>query len=143
MKKLLLIILLFIGGKSFGQYCDNSDVNKFIKHWIGKPYKLGGNSVAGIDCSNFVKKFYKEVCNLDIPKVCYQQWNITTRIVKSDLQIGDILFFNSSVSPSGWHCAIYIGNNKFVHAANKLQGVKINDLDEEYYKRHYKGAGRF
>jgi hypothetical protein len=79
-------------------------------------------------------------CN--IGTVAYKQWNETKRISKMNLEIGDIVFFRSSVSPSGWHCGIYIGDNKFVHASNRMEGVKISDLDEYYYKKNYKGAGR-
>ncbi|MEY4334591.1 MAG: hypothetical protein RLZZ196_3341 [Bacteroidota bacterium] len=145
MKKLIILIVLFISSStiSFAQYCENESVNRFIVEWIGKPYKLGGFSSSGIDCSGLVKKFYKDICEIDIPRVCYQQWNATTRILKSDLVIGDIVFFNSPVSPSGWHCGIYIGGNKFLHASNRIEGVKISSLDDDLYKKRYKGAGHF
>jgi len=142
MKKALLIVFLFCTTTSIAQYCKDSGVNKFVKEWIGKPYRLGGSTKAGIDCSNFTRTFYKVMYNSDIGSVAWKQWLQTNRISKTELQIGDILFFHSSVSPSGWHCGIYIGDNKFVHASNRMEGVKISDLDEYYYKKNYKGAGR-
>jgi len=142
MKKVLLILFTFCTITTFAQYCKDNEVNKFIKEWIGKPYRLGGSTKTGIDCSNFTRTFYKAIYNCEIGYVAYKQWNETKRIYKTDLQIGDILFFHSSVSPSGWHCGIYIGDNKFVHASNRMEGVKISDLDEYYYKKNYKGAGR-
>ena len=79
---------------------------------------------------------------MTLENVCYKQWNQTGRIKKDSLQTGDLLFFRSRQSPSGWHCAVYIGNTYFVHAANKYEGVKISSLSEPRYLRNYKGAGR-
>jgi cell wall-associated NlpC family hydrolase len=63
-------------------------------------------------------------------------------VSKASLEVDDIVFFSSKISPSGWHCGIYIGNNKFVHSSNRREGVKISDLSEYPYNRSYKGAGR-
>jgi lipoprotein Spr len=117
-------------------------MNGFIKEWIGKPYRLGGNTKKGIDCSQFSKRLYRDVFNLELAGVCYKQWNQTKRILRDSLTIGDILFFRSKSSPSGWHCGVYIGERKFVHAANRLEGVKISSIDELKYVKKYRGAGR-
>jgi cell wall-associated NlpC family hydrolase len=84
-------------------------LNKFMQHWIGKPYKLGGKTERGIDCSQFNKRLYNDVYKLQIENVCYKQYNQTERVKKDSLQIGDLLFFRSRQSPSGWHCGTYIG----------------------------------
>ncbi len=117
-------------------------MDSFINEWIGKPYKFGGRTKNGIDCSQFAKRLYNDVYGLDLKGTCSRQWNQTKRILKSALEIGDIVFFRSRLSPSGWHCGIYIGENKFVHSANKLEGVKISSLSEDVYRKNYKGAGR-
>ena len=117
-------------------------LNNFVYHWLGKPYKLGGKTERGIDCSQFNKRLYNDVYKLQIENVCYKQYNQTERIKKDSLQIGDLLFFRSRQSPSGWHCATYIGETMFVHAANRYEGVKISSLNEPNYKKAYKGAGR-
>jgi len=59
-----------------------------------------------------------------------------------DLKVGDLIFFRSKASPSGWHCAVYIGETLFVHAANKYEGVKVSSLEDPRYKKNYRGAGR-
>jgi lipoprotein Spr len=120
----------------------NTTLNTFIWNWVGKPYRLGGQTERGIDCSNFNARLYKEIFQISIPNVCIKQWNVTERIKKDSLRVGDLLFFTSRESPSGWHCGTYIGNNLFVHAANRAEGVKISTLEEPKYKRRYKGAGR-
>ena len=109
---------------------------------MGTPYRFGGKTKRGIDCSQFSKRLYHDVYGLVLENVCWKQWEQTVRVTRDELKIGDIVFFRSKVSPSGWHCGIYIGDSKFVHAANRKEGVKISNLSEAYYKKHYKGAGR-
>lgn len=140
MKKILLVLLLSISNISFSQKVVTLD--EFIIEWKGVPYRLGGHSKTGIDCSQFTKRLYKDVYNKQLENVAWRQWNQTKRVSKANLEVGDIVFFNSNVSPSGWHCGIYIGNNKFVHSSNRREGVKISDLSEYPYNRSYKGVGR-
>lgn len=139
MKKILLVLFLSLSTLSQGQ---TKTLDSFINEWLGAPYRLGGNSKTGIDCSQFTKRLYKEVYSKQLENVAYKQWNQTKRILKASLEIGDIVFFSSRVSPSGWHCGIYIGRNKFVHASNRREGVIISDLSSYPYNRNYKGAGR-
>jgi lipoprotein Spr/probable lipoprotein NlpC len=66
----------------------------------------------------------------------------TDRIKRDSLKIGDIVFFRSRQSPTGWHCGLYLGDDTFAHAANKQEGVKISSLSEPRYNHNFKGAGR-
>lgn len=157
MKKSKLKLILVIGSLVFfttanaqvpldkfddGVFVEDSILNSFILKWLGKPYKLGGKTEKGIDCSQFTKRLYKDVYSLDLQNVAYKQWNQTTRIKRDSLQVGDLVFFRSRQSPSGWHCGAYIGNTYFVHAANKFEGVKVSSLKEPKYVKSYRGAGR-
>ena len=117
-------------------------LNKFMLHWIGKPYKLGGSTERGIDCSQFNKRLYKDVYNKQLGNVAYKQWEQTERLKKDSLQIGDLIFFRSKASPSGWHTGTYIGNTYFIHAANKYEGVRVSSLEEPRYKKAVRGYGR-
>ena len=150
---LILVVLLPIFGysqtkkelpalDSLPYLTSDTMLNNFMLHWLGKPYRLGGTNERGIDCSQFTKRLYKDLYNKQLANVAYKQWNQTQRIKKDSLLIGDIVFFRSRQSPSGWHCGIFIGETMFVHAANKYEGVKISSLLEPKYKRAYKGAGR-
>ena len=151
MKKLLLILLLFIGTNTYSQnqfadyvnYLQDSALNKFIKEWIGVPYKLGGTTKRGIDCSKLTQRLFKDVYNKTIPDVSWKQWNASKRVKRSELQLGDLVFFRSRRSPSGWHVGFYLGNNKFLQAPQKGDRVKISSLNEYPYNKSYKGAGRF
>jgi cell wall-associated NlpC family hydrolase len=151
----LIVILLLLTISAFSQnqfsdyvtYLENNSKNlkplhSFVMEWYGVKYKLGGSTKRGIDCSQFTKKLYSEVYGLKLSENCVKQWNQTKRIKKSNLITGDLVFFRSRQSPSGWHCGVYLGNDTFVHAANKDDGVKISSLSEPRYLRGYKGAGR-
>ena len=151
MKRVILILMFILVAKvSFGQvkqdsvirFTQDSILNEFVVKWMGKPYKLGGTTERGIDCSQFNKRLYKDVYGLNLENVCYKQWNQTQRIKIVDLQVGDLIFFRSKASPSGWHCAVYIGETLFVHAANRYEGVKVSSLEDPRYKKTYRGAGR-
>ena len=125
-----------------GVFTEDTTLNQFILKWLGKPYKLGGNTEKGIDCSQFNKRLYQDVYKLQLENVCYKQWNQTQRIRKDSLEAGDLVFFRSKASPSGWHCGCYIGNTYFVHSANRYEGVKISSLIEPRYNKSFKGGGR-
>jgi cell wall-associated NlpC family hydrolase len=151
MKRVILMVMIILAAKvSFGQvkqdsvirFAQDSVLNEFVVKWIGKPYKLGGTTEKGIDCSQFNKRLYRDVYGLNLENVCYKQWNQTQRIKIVDLKVGDLIFFRSKASPSGWHCAVYIGETLFVHAANKYEGVKVSSLEDPRYKKNYRGAGR-
>lgn len=142
MKKLVLLIFLIIPTLSSAQTQLDSTLNKFVTNWLGKPYKLGGNSEKGIDCSQFTKRLYSEVFNTILPNVSYLQWNFTIRVAKDAIQAGDILFFRSKASPTGWHCGIYLGNNQFVHASGRKDGVIISEFIGTPYQDKFRGAGR-
>ena len=143
-------MIILVAKVSFGQvkqdsvitFTTDTALNQFVVKWIGKPYKLGGTTERGIDCSQFNKRLYKDVYGLNLENVCYKQWNQTQRIKIANLVIGDLIFFRSKASPSGWHCAVYIGETLFVHAANRYEGVKISSMAEPNYKRAFRGAGR-
>jgi cell wall-associated NlpC family hydrolase len=60
----------------------------------------------------------------------------------NDLVIGDILFFSSKLSPSGWHCGVYIGYGEFIHASNYKEGVKISCIYDYPYNKTFKNGGR-
>jgi len=117
-------------------------LNNFMLKWIGKPYKLGGKTEKGIDCSQFNKRLYKDVYDKNLGEVAYKQWAQTVRIKKDSLQISDLIFFRSKSSPSGWHTGVFIGNTYFIHAANRFEGVKVSSLEEPRYKKAIRGYGR-
>ena len=144
MRLLFTILLVCLGFICHSQTIIlDTAINSFYQEWKDVPYRFGGNSRKGIDCSKFTKRFYKDVFEIEIPPTCRTQYQNGIVIDSNDLRIGDLVYFTSKVSPSGWHCGIYIGNDEFLHAANFRDGIKISCLFSPMYKRLLKGYRRF
>lgn len=107
--------------------------------WKGTPYRFGGNTMRGIDCSGFVKHMYTALFSLNVPRSSREFANVGHRIHKDELQPGDLIVFSRRTTPS--HVGIYIGNNKFIHSSRN-KGVSMADLDQRYWKRAYLMARR-
>ncbi len=140
MKTFILLLCLLFSIQSYGQY--NSMYSSFMEKWIGVPYKFGGNTMKGIDCSKLTQRFYKDVFNIIIPGTASKQYRFMDKIKIKDLIEGDVIFFKSTLSPSGWHCGIYLGNDQFLHAPRRGDRVKISSLDENNYRKNIIGGGR-
>jgi cell wall-associated NlpC family hydrolase len=110
--------------------------------FLGVPYKRGGNSAAtGFDCSGFVKATYEQTIGLILPRNASQQAAATEQIEKSDLQPGDLVFFNT-MRRAFSHVGIYIGDGKFIHAPKPGAQVRVDNLGQSYWSRHFDGARR-
>lgn len=110
-----------------------------IDEWYGTRYHMGGTTKQGVDCSAFVCAIYASVFSVTLPRTAKYQYRFSRRISRTELQEGDLLFFNTRGGIS--HVGIYLQNNKFVHASVAL-GVTISDMFEPYYLKHFIGAGR-
>jgi cell wall-associated NlpC family hydrolase len=120
-----------------------TDIQLFFKsyEWAGTRYRYGAAvKQKGTDCSGFVCSVYRDVYCIDLPRSSSGIWPKTTAVQKQDLREGDVVFFKIKKGKIS-HVGIYLGNNKFIHAA-VLGGVIINDLDEPYYKKYFYMGGR-
>lgn len=118
---------------------NNLPLLQYIEDWYHTPYRYGGASKQGIDCSAFSAGIITAVYGLTIPRTVREQYQTCERIDKDELTEGDLVFFNTTGSIS--HVGIYLFNNKFVHAST-TNGVMISDLNDAYFSRKYAGAGR-
>lgn len=108
--------------------------------YLGVPYKLGGSSRSGIDCSAFTQIVFKNN-GTSIPRTTSQQYNVGQAVSKSNLQQGDLVFFNTN-GRSVSHVGIYVGNNNFIHASTS-RGVMVSSINDPYYwGSRYVGAKR-
>jgi lipoprotein Spr len=117
----------------------NMKLFHFVYDWIGTPYRFGGSSRKGIDCSAFTKELYSDVFNMDIQRSSRDIFSMVSPVRRDDLQEGDLVFFKIH-SRRISHVGIYLGNNRFAHASSK--GVAISSLDDAYYKRYFYRGGR-
>lgn len=112
----------------------------FAKKMLDIPYRFGGNSLLGIDCSAYVKKVYSLI-GIDLPRSAREQFHEGIPVDESNLSIGDLVFFRTYASyPS--HVGIYLGNNLFIHASSKSKKVTIDSLDTPFYLKRFIGAKR-
>ncbi|MDH5433582.1 MAG: NlpC/P60 family protein [Gammaproteobacteria bacterium] len=107
--------------------------------WKGTPYKYGGLSKRGVDCSGFVQITFKNQFAKFLPRTTRQQANIGKRIPKSQLQAGDLVFFQTSYKVQ--HVGISLGNSEFLHASTS-KGVMISNLDNAYWHNVYRFSVR-
>jgi len=117
----------------------NTKMFEFIDDWYGTPYRLGGTTKKGVDCSAFSQFLFASVYGLGIPRTAREQYDLTYRISRTELKEGDLIFFNTRGGIS--HVGVYLQNNKFVHAATS-GGVMISDIFDEYWVRRFVGVGR-
>jgi cell wall-associated NlpC family hydrolase len=139
--------------KNLDQKKDNSDDERLgatkkdlmlmeIIRYLNTPYKYGGNSLNGIDCSAFTQSVYKNSWLLNLNRSARDQFQQGLVINdRSDLKFGDLVFFNTRKRVKPGHVGIYIGDNLFAHASSKL-GVTISSLEHPYYNKKYMGARR-
>ena len=107
--------------------------------FLGVPYKWGGSTVKGIDCSAFVRKIYS-LFSVDLPRSAHAQSGAGTSINRDELLEGDLVFFHTR-RPLG-HVGIYIGNNQFVHASYRSKTIRIDSLDTPYFQKRFQRAVR-
>lgn len=109
---------------------------------IGIRYRRGGTSPeTGFDCSGFVNHVFREGLGLYLPHNAKQISNEGEVIGKNELQPGDLVFFNT-MRRAFSHVGIYLGDNKFVHAPRSGGVVRVEDMNESYWKKRFNGARR-
>lgn len=109
--------------------------------FLDTPYKYGGNSQTGIDCSAFTLQVFQNALSVELPRSAREQYAAGEKISKDELQFGDLVFFNTRRVSFPGHVGIYLGENQFVHASRSL-GVTVSSLENVYYKKRYVGAKR-
>jgi len=110
---------------------------RLVKTFLGVPYRLGGSTLKGIDCSAFVKRIY-EVFNVQLPRTTWEQIRFGKRVKKEELAEGDLVFFRIPTRrASNRHVGIYIGNNEFVHASSRNKEVRVDNLETPYFSKRF------
>jgi len=107
---------------------------------VGAPYRYGGNTPRGFDCSGLVQYSYARA-GVSLPRSTDGLRRSTRPISQGSLRRGDLVFFNQEGKRSS-HVGIYLGNNQFVHAPSRGKTVHISTFGDRYWQRHFAGARR-
>lgn len=108
---------------------------------IGTPYRWGGDSPDGFDCSGLVVYAFREGGAIQVPRTSHEQFLAADRVPIAAALPGDLVFFGRGGRVS--HVGIYLGDERFIHAPESGQSVKISSMAEGWYRARFAGAGRF
>jgi cell wall-associated NlpC family hydrolase len=109
---------------------------------IGIRYKWGGNTPeTGLDCSGLVRYVFQQVTGVTLPRTAKDMSRLGTEVAVTDLQPGDLVFFNTRRFAFS-HVGIYLGDNQFIHAPRRGREVEVATLESGFWKRRFDGARR-
>lgn len=111
------------------------------KRHLGAPYRWGGRSPNGFDCSGFLNYIFEQT-GIDLPRTTFAMFTAGTPVPNDQLQAGDVLFFQTvSAGPS--HAGVYLGDGRFIHVSSGQSRVTISAMADPYYTARYLGARRY
>lgn len=120
---------------------EKQHVVKTALEQLNKPYRYGGHTSQGFDCSGLVYYAYRKN-GIRVPRTTREQQRTARPVALTDLTPGDLLFFHGwGKKPS--HVGLYIGKGRFVHASTSERAVTLSDLSTPYWTEHLVGAGRY
>ncbi|MDF7680805.1 NlpC/P60 family protein [Enterobacteriaceae bacterium ESL0689] len=118
-----------------------TNLNEQLRVWRGVPYRYGGMSLRGVDCSGFVVVTFHDKFSLPLPRDARRLAEVGIRVEKSELLPGDLVFFKTGSGESGLHVGIYYTEGQFIHASTR-QGVTRSSLDNAYWHKKFWQARR-
>ncbi len=114
-------------------------VAELARTQVGKPYGWGATGPERFDCSGLAMYVYRQL-GIALPRVSLEQAGTGVHVERSELKPGDLVFF--SLRSAFDHVGIFLGNNRFVHAPRRQEPVRVDNLDDAWWNRAYRGARR-
>ncbi|RKD21895.1 hypothetical protein BEP19_14735 [Ammoniphilus oxalaticus] len=108
-----------------------------INSGLGVPYRYGGATMSGFDCSGYTSHVYSQL-GVKLPRDSRSQYNVGQSVSMSEMEKGDLIFFDTGGGRIT-HVGIYVGNNRMAHAPSSGGKSRIDSLD--WYKKNYRIAG--
>jgi len=126
-----------------GEYLSSfeRELTRAVKSYLGVPYRFGGTTSSGMDCSGFVSTVYRDAVDLKLPHRARSMFKLGRLISYNRLEFGDLVFFENIENYGVSHVGIYVGDGKFAHASSS-RGVVISEFNLDYYQKRYVGAKR-
>ncbi len=116
-----------------------------VEEYLGTPYRRGGTTKNGMDCSGFARTVYDRFLGIDLPHSSGDQFQHSElqKINTRELQAGDLVFFASKTKKKKRinHVGIYLSNGQFIHASSS-EGIIVSNLDEKYWRNRFVGSKR-
>lgn len=114
-----------------------------VKEFLNIPYRKGGASKKGIDCSGLARMIYSKFFGIELPHNTRQQFRFSElqKIDDNELQSGDLIFFANKKKKNVNHVGVYLSDGQFIHASSS-RGVMISSLDDRYWKARFVGSKR-
>lgn len=122
---------------------DRTRLMAAVKEYMGVPYRWGGTTVDGMDCSAMARAIFRRAYGLELPRTSQQMYRLGRPVgERGDLEPGDLVFFSLADSGPGIsHVGVYVGGGRFAHASSSRGGV-IDELGNSYFARHFAGGRR-
>ncbi len=118
----------------------NLKLYRFVDEWYAVPYKYGGKTKTGVDCSGFTSNLLRDVFGIALAGSANTMYEACENVNEKNLQAGDLVFFKINTDKVS-HVGVYLQNRRFVHASSS-RGVVISCLDEAYYTKYFFKGGR-
>lgn len=114
---------------------------RHIDEWWGTPYRMGGTTPRGVDCSGYVQHLYRTVYGIEIPRSTSEQVKKIKKVRQRKLKEGHLVFFDMDNKDKPTHVGVYLKNGRFAHASTS-KGVRIDNLRQDYYRKRYWKGGK-
>lgn len=120
---------------------ENLELLAAIESWMGTPYRYGGCTRFGVDCSCLVKNLYEEVFDMDLVRTSRDMFDTLPHVAPEEIREGDILIFRARRGRRVGHVGLYLKDGKFVHASRR-HGVTIGEMENAYFRKRFVAARR-
>lgn len=108
--------------------------------FVGVRYVRGGNTPdSGLDCSGFVRYVFQDSLGLNLPRTAKEMSQVGEQVASNDLKPGDLVFFNT-MRHAFSHVGVYLGDGKFIHSPRSGETVRVDNLQDSYWKKRFNGA---
>lgn len=144
LKRLLPVLIVVLAFPAFAQEAEQHRLSLIERatSWIGVSYRFGGTSEAkGFDCAGFVRRVFSTI-GIELPRSAATQFHEGCVVALDELQPGDLVFFKNTYKRGISHVGIYLGENRFIHAASRRKSVVVDRLDAPYFMSHFAGGRR-